>query len=174
MAKRGAPKKYTANTLRKSVENYFASITRQKIVTEMVPTGEVDRYGHPICEPVPVENDLGEKVKVTEYLVAPSKGDLAIALEVHRSTWDNWHDEKKYPEFQDIVTWADDRIHAWNEKEVVTRPGRDVKGIIWNLDNNYGYNRKREAKEKDDDDRPHGIILMPAVEILEPPEDDDE
>lgn len=172
MAVRGAQKKYTEKTLRKAVEKYFATITRQKTVTEPVPTGQFDRYGHPICEYVPVVNGLGEEVKVTEYLVPPSKGALAIALGIHRSTWDNYHDPEKYPEFQDIVTWADDRIHAWNEEQVLTRSGRDVKGIIFNLENNYGYNRAKDDKTAADDGKPHGIILMPAIGQLEmPPED---
>lgn len=152
MAERGAPKKYTAKRLQKAVENYFDAITRQKIVTEPVPTGKLDKYGHPICTEQPVKNGLGAFVMVTEYLVPPSKGALAIALGIHRSTWDNWHDKEMYPEFQEIVTWADDKILAWNEEQVLIRPGKNLKGIIWNLDNNYGYNRKRSEDDRSDKD----------------------
>lgn len=164
MAVRGAPKKYTANQLQKAVENYFAAITRQKVVTEPVPTGKLDKYGHPICKEEPVKNGLGAFVMVTEYLVPPSKGALAIALGIHRSTWDNWHDREKYPEFQDVIAWADDRIHAWNEEQLLIRPGRDVKGIIFNLDNNYGYNRKRSEDETRDKDVAVTVELIGELE----------
>lgn len=145
---KGAPKKYTAKTLRQAVENYFAAITRQRIVTEPVPTGRLDNYGHPIFREEPVKNGLGAFVMVTEYLVPPSTGALAIALGIHRSTWVNWHDKEKYPEFQEIVTWADDNILAWKEEQVLTRPGKNLKGIIWDLDNNHGYYRKRSEDAK--------------------------
>lgn len=144
----GAPKKYTAKSLRKAVEGYFAAITRDRIVTEPVPTGRMDGYGHPVFQEQPVKNSLGAFVLVTEYLVPPSIGALAIALGIHRSTWDNWHDREKYPEFQEIVTWADDKILAWKEEQVLTRPGKNLKGIIWDLDNNHGYYRKRSEDAK--------------------------
>lgn len=152
---RGARKKYTANTLRKAVESYFAGITRDRIVTEPVPTGRLDGYGHPIFEEQPVKNGLGYYVMVTEYLVPPSLGAMTEALGIHRSTWDNWRDKEKYPEFQDVVAWADDRILAWKEEQVLTRPGKNLKGIIWDLDNNHGYYRKRseEARGGDTDQR---------------------
>lgn len=151
MAARGAPKKYTAKTLKKAVEDYFAAITREKIVTEPVPTGRLDDYGHPIFQDQPVKNSLGSWVMVTEYLVPPSIGALATALGIHRSTWDNWHDQETYPEFQEIVTWADDKILAWKEEQVLTRPGKNLKGIIWDLDNNHGYYRKRSEENRSKD-----------------------
>lgn len=143
---RGAPKKYTAKTLRKAVEDYFAAITRDRIVTEPAPTGRLDGYGHPVFQEQPVKNSLGAFVVVTEYLVPPSVGSLANALGIHRSTWDNWHDHETYPEFQETVTWADDKILAWKEEQVLTRPGKELKGILWDLDNNHGYYRKRSEE----------------------------
>lgn len=138
----GQPKAYTAKELRKAVEEYFASITRQRALTEKVPTDQLDKYGHPILRDVPVKNQMDEQVIVTEYVVPPSKGALARFLGIHRSTWDNYHDSKTYPEFQEIVTDADDRILAWNEEQLLTRSGKDIKGIEFNLENNYGYRQK--------------------------------
>lgn len=148
---RGAPKKYTKKALREAVEDYFASITRMKKVTEPVPTGELDKYGHPICVQEPVTNGLGEYVMVKEYLVPPSLGALTDALGIHRSTWDNWRDGEKYPEFQDVVAWAEDQILAWKEEQVLTRPGKNLKGIIWDLDNNHGYYKKRSEDARGGD-----------------------
>lgn len=138
----GQPKRYTARKLKKAVEEYFASITRQRTLTEKVPTDQLDKYGHPILRDVPVKNSMDEQVIVTEYVVPPSKGALARFLGIHRSTWDNYHDSKTYPEFQEIVTDADDRILAWNEEQLLTRSGKDIKGIEFNLENNFGYRQR--------------------------------
>lgn len=138
----GQPKAYTAKKLGKAVEEYFASITRQRALTEKVPTDQLDKYGHPILRDEPVKNQKDEQVIVTEYVVPPSKGALARFLGIHRSTWDNYHDSKTYPEFQEIVTDADDRILAWNEEQLLTRSGKDIKGIEFNLENNFGYRQR--------------------------------
>ena len=138
----GQPKAYTARKLKKAVEEYFASITRQRTLTEKVPTDQLDKYGHPVLQNKTVLNSKGNPVIVTEYVVPPSKGALARFLGIHRSTWDNYHDSKTYPEFQGIVTDADDRILAWNEEQLLTRSGKDIKGIEFNLENNYGYRQK--------------------------------
>ena len=65
-------KKYTAATLGKACERYFAAITRRVKVTEMVDSGKRDDKGHVILIPVPVKNTLGEEVEVTEYIIPPS------------------------------------------------------------------------------------------------------
>lgn len=107
-----------------------------------MPTDQLDKYGHPILRDVPVKNQMDEQVIVTEYVVPPSKGALARFLGIHRSTWDNYHDSKTYPEFHEIVTDADDRILAWNEEQLLTRSGKDIKGIEFNLENNFGYRQR--------------------------------
>ena len=140
----GAPKKYTERTLRKAVEKYFDSITREKTVTEMIPTGEKDKMGHMTYEARPVVNRLGEPVIVTEYLVPPSVGDLSEFLGIHRSTWDNYCDPEKHPEFFDTTTRAMGRIRAYLERESLTRQGKDLKGVLFNLENNFGYKERLE------------------------------
>ncbi|MFR6535268.1 MAG: hypothetical protein ACLUPM_06020 [Oscillibacter sp.] len=57
-------KKYTAATLGKACERYFAAITRRVKVTEMVDSGKRDEKGHVVLIPVPVKNTLGEEVEV--------------------------------------------------------------------------------------------------------------
>ena len=144
----GAPKKYTsARALQKAVEAYFDSITREKVLTEMAPTGQLDNYGHVVYESVPVKNRLGQPVTVTEYLLPPSVGDLAQALGIHRSTWYDYCDREKHPEFSDTTTWALGRIHAYLERESLTREGKNLKGVIFNLENNFGYRERMEVQE---------------------------
>lgn len=142
----GAPKVYTAKTLEKAVKKYFRHITRKRVLTEPVPTGELDKYGHPIYRQEPVVNDLGKKVEITEYLCKPTKSALALFLGIHRSTWDNYHDAERYPEFKDIVEWADDLIFAWTHTELLSRSGKDVRGIVCEMENAYGYRGRTEVE----------------------------
>lgn len=135
----GAPKKYTKRKLEEAVERYFRSITREKKLTEMKPTGEKDNYGHDICAERPVVNALGEEMTVTEYLLPPSVLDLSAYLGIHRSTWDNYCDHERYPEFFDTTERAMGRIHAYLVRESLTRQGKDLKGVLFNLENNFGY-----------------------------------
>ena len=141
----GAPKKYTAKKLREKVEAYFASITRQRELTEPKATGYRDEKGHMIYEDVPILNSLGEPVMVTEYVVPPTVGDLSAFLGIHRDTWHDYCDREKHPEFSDTTTRARGRIHAYLEREVLTRSGKDLKGVLFNLENNFGYKEHLEV-----------------------------
>lgn len=131
-----ARKKYTPKAFARAVERYFDSISRDAPVTEQVATGEVDRYGHPVFEPVPVTNRLGELLVRREFLVPPTVSDLCVALGIHRSTWAEY---AKDPAFSDTTTHAQGVMRAWNEQQLLTRSGKDVRGIEFNLTNNFGY-----------------------------------
>lgn len=140
----GAEKKYTPTTLKKAVDRYFKSITRKVPLTEQVPTDQKDKDGHVIYKTVPLTNQLGEQIVLEQYVVPPSVGDLAIFLGIHRSTWTDYCDEKKHPEFSDTTTYARGRMHAYLERESLTRQGKDLKGVLFNLENNYGYREKTD------------------------------
>ena len=141
----GAQKKYTAKTLERAVRRYFKSITRQTTLMERQPTGELDDKGHEIFIRVPVVNSLGQEVIYTEYLFPPSVGDLSAFLGIHRSTWNAWGDGEKYPEYQEIIQWASGMMHAYLERESLTRSGKDLKGVLFNLENNYGYKEQQRV-----------------------------
>ena len=138
----GAKKKYTAKALEKAVENYFRSISREKAVTEDVWNGDRDSMGHKVYDQKPVLNALGEPMTRIEYLIPPTVGGLAAYLGIHRSTWNAWCDSSVHPEYRDITEDAMGRIHSYLETESLTRPGKDLKGVIFNLENNYGYREK--------------------------------
>ena len=141
----GAPKKYDdPRKLERAVEKYFKSITREVRVTEPKPTGKKDKDGHMIFEQVDVINALGNPVTVTEYIVPPSVFDLCEFLKISESTWNNYCDANKHPEFLGTTTRTRGRMRAWNELQLKTRPGKDLKGIIFNLENNYGYKERVE------------------------------
>lgn len=138
------PKKYTKKTLAEAVERYFASITRIVPVTEMVDTGMRDDKGHKVYERVAVKNSLGEEAKVEEYIVPPTVGALCEYLQIHRSTWADYCDHNLHPEFSDTTTRARGRLRAYLEQQLLIR--KDVKGIIFDLQNNHGYSEKRELE----------------------------
>ena len=140
----GRPKKYNKISFEKKAAAYFKSISRTVTVTENKPTGRFDGYGHVIYEAVPILNDAGEPIRRLEYVIPPSIGGLCEFLGIHRSTWADYSDAQKHPEFSDTVAHVQGRIRAWNEEQLVTR--RDVRGIIFNLQNNYGYSEKRELE----------------------------
>lgn len=134
--------KYSKKTLREAVERYFKSITRKVKLTEKVATGKKDKDGHVIYKDEPVINELGEQVEIIEYLVVPSVGGLSDFLGIHRSTWDNYCDADKHPEFFDTTTYAQGRMRTWREEQLHTR--KDVKGLIFDLENNYGYKEHKD------------------------------
>lgn len=138
----GAPKKYTPEKLCRAVRQYFHSITRERVLTEKKPTGVKDEMGHMIFADEPVINALGKTVVITEYLVPPTVGDLSEFLGIHRDTWHDYCNHEKHPEFSDTTTYAQGRIHAYLERELLTRPGKDIKGVQFNLENNFGYKEK--------------------------------
>lgn len=127
-----------------AVERYFKSITRVVLVTEMIATDKRDSKGHVIYEKVPVCNALGVPAMVTEYIVPPTVYDLCQFLQIAESTWANYCDPEKHPEFLETTTRARGRMRAWNEMQLLTRSGKDLKGIIFNLENNYGYKQHME------------------------------
>lgn len=131
-----AQKKYTPRTLDKAVRKYFASISRQKVLKEMVPTGRLDKYGHPEMEQQTILNGLGEPITVTEFLVPPDVGGLCTYLGIHRSTWNDYAND---PEKADTVTYARGVMRAWNERELLIREGKNTRAIEFNLIHNYGY-----------------------------------
>ena len=136
----GAPKKYTPKGLEKAVNKYFRSISRTVTATEPKPTGKLDKYGHMIYEDVTVLNDLGKPVEYTEFIVPPTVADLCLFLKIDKSTWNNYSND---PEYFDTTTRARGRMHAYLERESLIRPGKNLKGVIFNLENNYSGDKNK-------------------------------
>ena len=140
----GRERKYTAGKLNAAVERYFKSISRTAKVTEEVWTGELDSHGHKVTEAREVTNDLGEVMTRREYLIPPTVSGLCQYLGIHRSTWANYCDREKHPEFFDTTTHARGYMRAYLEEQLLTR--KDVKGIIFDLQNNHGYAERKEIE----------------------------
>ena len=140
----GREKKYTAKKLNEAVERYFKSISRTAPVTEEVPTGELDERGHKLYHQVPVVNDLNEAMLHTEFIIPPTVSGLCQYLGIHRATWARYSDPDQHPEFCDTTTRARGRMRAYLEEQLLTR--KDVRGVIFDLQNNYGYAERREVE----------------------------
>lgn len=161
----GRNKKYNKKTLAEAVDRYFGSITRTITATELVDSGERDSKGHKIFNRVPIVNSLGEEAKVEEYIVPPTVGGLCQALGIHRSTWAEYCDETTHPEFSDTTTRARGRMRAYLEQQLLVR--KDVKGIIFDLQNNHGYSEKRQLELGERASKAVSVGSMPMNEKLE-------
>ncbi len=105
------------------------TITRIVNVTEQVPTGELDKYGHPVMKTVDVVNQLCNPVTRMEFLVAPMVGDLCIYMGVSRAQWDAWVQDDAYAEAAQLM---ESIYRHYLDRELVTR--KDVKGVIYGLE----------------------------------------
>jgi len=139
-----AQKKYTGRSFAKAVKRYFDSISREVVVTEKKPTGQLDGYGHPVFEDVEVTNRLGEQVKRIEFLVPPTVSGLCVALRIHRSTWSDY---AKDPEFADTVACAGGLMRAWLEEQSLVRAGKDFRGVEFNLVHNFGVGKETSGSD---------------------------
>lgn len=117
--------------LREAIERYFRSISRT--IPARDDTGGI------------IRNDDGEEIKVVQFVVPPSVTGMCLYLGIDRSTWQNYADAALHPELAGICQGARTRIEAYLEQELLTRE-KGVQGIIFNLQNNYGWKQKQEVE----------------------------
>ena len=127
----GRPKKYTRKKLREETERYFRSISRT--IPARDDTGSI------------IRNDDGDEIQLLQYVVPPSIAGLCLQLGIDRSTWQNYADPALHPELADVAAEARARIEAYLEQELLTRE-KGLQGIIFNLQNNYGWRQKQEVE----------------------------
>ena len=58
---------------------------------------------------------------------------------------ENYANADKHPEFVETITYVRGRMRDWNEKELLMREGKNINGIIFNLENNYGYRERTQV-----------------------------
>lgn len=127
----GRPRKYSPAEFRDAVERYFDSIT-----TEQEAKDELGR---------PIINRLGEAVRHVVYIVPPSISGLCVALKIDRSTLDNYAADEEHPEYKRVIEWTKQLIRAYLEEELLVRR-KGIQGVIFNLQNNYGWREKKEVE----------------------------
>lgn len=127
----GRKPKYTRRTFRESVDRYFRSISYTEAFT--------DKRGNVI------HNDDGEEICVLRYATPPCVSALCWFLGIDKSTWQNYANDELHPELADICKEVRVRFEAYLEQELLTRR-KGVQGIIFNLQNNYGWKQKQEIE----------------------------
>ncbi len=131
MGQVGRPKKYgSVKALRDAVNEYFDSIS----YTEVMMRGSE-----------PILSDTGHPIKCRVYARPPTVGGLCMHLGIDRSTWNNYCDARIHPEFHEITSGAKSIMEAYLEEQLVTRE-KSTQGIQFNLENNFGWKKKREVE----------------------------
>lgn len=136
----GRPKKYSPAAFRKGVNKYFASISREKTLKEKVCIG-IDDGGNDIYRWEPILNALGEEATAIEYLQRPSISGLCSFLQIHRDTFNEY---SRHEDYADICEAAKNEIEAYLCSQLGS--GKGDGGIIFNLQNNFGWKQKREVE----------------------------
>lgn len=166
----GRYKKYRSDkALREAVEGYFAGISRTVNAMEERNTGEKDNWGHFVKEWEPVRNDKGEVIRAREFVIPPTVGGLCACLEISRETWAKYCDKSLNPQFAETTEWAREQMLSWREKELILRPGKDVKGLLFDLQVNYGVGRKDDSPlsdQREDDPLTNSIREAVANGVL--------
>lgn len=133
--------KAAGKKLREEIDNYFAGISRMRAVTENVPTGEKDKYGRDICEERIALNGRGETVKVEEWLVPPTIADLLQYVGLTKEEWERFRGDDK---LRTVVQAAELRVERYLRRELLMRPGKDLKGVVLTLQHDFGFDAETE------------------------------
>ena len=136
----------TPAKLYRAVKRYFESISRLEEVTEAVPTGELDRYGHHVTERRTVLNEKGKPVVHREFLLPPSLQGLLLAIDLDRTEWERLTSQEGW---QKAARAADGICEAWLVEQLLTR-NKGVEGIKFALTHNYGWSEKQSLSFEGD------------------------
>lgn len=140
----GRNRKYkTAAALRRAVWDYFDSISKIEPVMERYPTGNLDAWGHDEYKWRKATNQAGEVVMRRVFHVPPTAAGIRENLGISKSTWAEYGDRKLHPELCEVVEEAREVLQKWREEQLLTRAGKDVRGIIFDLQANYGMSEKK-------------------------------
>lgn len=153
-------KKYaTPKSLETAIEKYIKTISRIRTVTEMVPTGDLDEYGHPIMTARAVINDEGEEIRYREFVIPPRMTALQRYLGITAQTWSRYAsgegaaNEEEAERWREVCAYAKAVCEDYLKGELISRH-KGVTGIMFELKANYGYSDKQEIEIKRPQDKP--------------------
>ena len=118
-----------------AVEDYFKKITYK----EPARRPGVWMHGKYIAGEE-IKDCNGNPILLEQYIVPPSIVALQNHIGVSRETWSNYSDEEGYAE---VIEYARRRVEEYLNRQLIEM-GRDNKGVIFSLENNFGYREKRE------------------------------
>lgn len=134
----GAPKKYkTPVALKRAVNRYFGSISREIEITEMKWNGKYDEKGKPVYIPETVMNMLGEPARKIEYMVKPSIQGLCKFLGICKDTWAEYSKREGYAE-----VCAAAKLEMERDRVDRLGSGKGDQGIEFDLTYNFGWKKE--------------------------------
>lgn len=140
----GRKRKYsTAAALRRGINAYVNGISKIEPVLERYPTGNKDCWGHDEYLWREATNERGEVVTRRVFHVPPTAAGMRKHLGISKSTWAEYGDRKLHPELYEAVEEARELLQQWREEQLLTRAGKDVRGIIFDLQANYGMSERK-------------------------------
>lgn len=105
----------------------------------------------------------GKPIEVKRYAVPPSITELQCYLGISRQTWSMYAQREGY---RDVIELARMRVEAYLTQQLVLM-GRDCKGIIFSLENNFGYADREKTKSDSESGRGQEADTMTALEKME-------
>ncbi len=128
--KRGRPMAIkNASDLEALVNKYFSSIS----------------YKEPFKGPDgTILTDIdGDMIEKTVFISPPDVMSLCLFLNISDTTWENYCNAEKHPDFAPICKRTQMRMEAYLREVLVTREKGSLQGVIFNLQNNYGWRDKK-------------------------------
>ena len=141
-----------------AVESYFSGIT----YTENARKPDIWVSGKYLPGDE-IIGDNGKPIEIKRYAVPPSITDLQCYLGISRQTWSMYAQREGY---RDIIELARMRVEAYLTQQLVLM-GRDCKGIIFSLENNFGYSDREKIKSDSESGRGKEADTMTALEKME-------
>ena len=80
-------------------------------------------------------------VKVEKWLVPPSITDLQNHLELTAAQWEQMKGDEGT---KAVIEAAEMRVERYLRRELLTRPGKDLKGVILTLQRDFGFDAEMD------------------------------
>lgn len=131
----GRNRAYTTTAeLSQAVNHYFDTISRMEDVTEQVPTGAKDQYGHTVYQQIPVKNALGEIIRRRVFFIPPDIYGLCEHLGIHKTTWERYC---QLEIFREVTQEAEERMLGWKSRQLLERENKRINGLTYELERNH-------------------------------------
>ncbi|MGM9684171.1 MAG: terminase small subunit [Eubacteriales bacterium] len=141
-----------------AVDRYFDGIT----YTENARRPDTWVSGKYVPGDEIIGND-GKPIPIIKYAVPPSITSLQCYLGISRQTWSMYAQREGY---KDVIEIARMRVESYLTQQLVLM-GRDCKGIIFSLENNFGYSDREKLRNDSGNESRTETGNIPALEKLE-------
>ena len=153
----GREKKYTVKRLEEEIDKYFKSIAYTEEARKP-PVWQNNRY-------VPGERIIdseGKFIIVEKYIKPPSITALQNFLGISRNTWSKY---AHMSEYSDVIERAKAKIEEEYWK-MALEMGKDNKGVLFALENCFGYRKDAEREEMEAEEASKTITLAEKKQLL--------